>query len=171
MELIAVNRNCCAPETLVWMLICRSSLRLFSEAFAAAIVALLVLFVRNEIGSAEERAPDAASIADLDAALPKMAALLPNSINSETELIAVRREELNIVYTIQFRSKAKVDQMRKAPGKNQSSIQDSMKRIACKPEPNKFLVDGFTIVWELVDAKDVIMRSTLKLADCASTTP
>jgi hypothetical protein len=138
----------------------------FSRAFARSAIVGLVFFATGGGGLAEDRTPDAGAIAAVDAALPKMALLLPSPISSDTDLIKLRREDLNIIYTIQFTSKAKVDQMRKASATNPHLFQNQMKKIACKPQSNKFLLDGFTIVWELVDAKELITRSALKLADC-----
>jgi hypothetical protein len=138
----------------------------FFQTFACSTVSLLILFARIGTGLAEQRIPDAASIAAVDAALPKMALLLPSSIDSETELIKVRRENLDIVYTIQFRSQAKADQLRKTSDSNPQLFQVLMNKMACEPEPNKFLQDGFAIIWELVDAKGPISRSSLTLSDC-----
>ena len=130
----------------------------FSRALACWAITLFLLCAGVGTGFAEQRTPDAASIAAVDAALPKMALLLPSSIDADSELIKIRRENLDIVYTIQFRSQAKVDQMRKAAASNPQVIQSLMNKIACEPEPNKFLKDGFAIVWELVDAKGPISR-------------
>ena len=138
----------------------------FSRALACWAITLFLLCAGVGTGFAEQRTPDAASIADVDAALPKMALLLPSSIDADSELVKIRRENLDIVYTIQFRSQAKADQKRKTAASNPQVIQSLMNKIACEPEPNKFLKDGFAIVWELVDAKGPTSRLSLTLADC-----
>src|SRR5262249_33988383 len=132
------------------------------------VIIVIALCARSGTGLAEEPTPD--SIAAVDAALPKMAALLPSQIDADSDLIKIRRENSEIIYTIQLRpqSQAKADQIRKfaasSPQAAMLSNMSLMKQIACKPEPNRFLKDGFAIVWEIVDAKGPISRSSLSLA-------
>jgi hypothetical protein len=117
--------------------------------------------------------PDRATIAVVDATLDKFRATLPKQMDELSDLIDVRRERLEVVWISKVRpeGQAKVDELRTLATRDpqgMASIRKSlMKQTVCEPEPNRYLKDGFTMIWEMVDAEGrPLSRQSLTLADC-----
>jgi hypothetical protein len=41
-----------------------------------------------------------------------------------------------------------------------------MKQTLCEPRPNKFLQEGFAVVWDVFDGETPFARTRLVAADC-----
>lgn len=111
-------------------------------------------------------------IVAVDVALDQMASTLPRQVDEHSDLVRVRRIRTDVIYTIQIRAKSQsiADEMRKAsladPRAAEVLGKSLMKQTACKPEPNRFLIDGFAMIWEMLDIKGLVSRTRLTLPDC-----
>ena len=110
--------------------------------------------------------------ATIDAALRKINSLLPRRLDDDSNFVSVRRNGVNIVYTIKVRngSQAKADELRRLNAVHPLGLEkirkQLMERRLCEPEPNKFLRNGFAIVWNTFDDEGRLSRTRITAADC-----
>jgi hypothetical protein len=113
------------------------------------------------------------TIAVVDAALDKVSSSLPRQMDEHSDLVGVKRDKTDIVYTIKFRAKSQgaANELRRFASKDPRAAEvmnkSLMKQSLCEPQPNMYLKAGFTVVWEAYDERGLVWRTRLIANDCS----
>lgn len=116
--------------------------------------------------------PERSTIAVVDVALDQMSSTLPRPMDEHSDLVLVKRDRTDVIYTIRIRatSQSMANEMRKFaitdPRAAEILNKSLMKQTGCEPEPNKYLREGFAIVWEMHDTQGIVSRTRLTILDC-----
>jgi hypothetical protein len=118
------------------------------------------------------KVPERSTIAAVDVALDQMASMLPRQMDEHSDLVLVKRDRNDVIYTIQIRVKSQsvANEARKFglsdPRAAEIINKSLMKQSLCEPELNRYLREGFAIIWEMRDAKGIVSRTRLTGHDC-----
>lgn len=116
--------------------------------------------------------PERSTIAVVDVALDQISSTLPRQMDEHSDLVLVKRDRTDVIYTIQVRptSQFVVNEMRSFaianPRASEIMQKSLMKQRVCEPEPNKYLKEGFAIIYEMRDTQGIVWRTRLTLDDC-----
>jgi hypothetical protein len=112
------------------------------------------------------------TIAVVDVALDKISSSLPREMDEYSDLVGVKREKTDIIYTIKVRPKSQssADKLRGLAAADPRAAEvmnkSLMKQSLCEPQPNMYLKECFAVVWETFDGRGLLWRSRLTAADC-----
>lgn len=108
----------------------------------------------------------------IDAALASYTSSLPRQSDEMSDLTMVKRVNEEIIYTIKVRPsfQSDADMLRRLydskPVEAKTRAMNTMKKTLCMPQPNRFLIVGFTVVYETFDARGLLSTQKLVAADC-----
>lgn len=127
---------------------------------------------RTVVAGAPVPGIERSTFAAVDVALDKISSSLPQQMDEHSELVSVKRDKTDIIYTVKMRPKSQsiADEMRRFaisdPRGAEVITKSLMKQALCEPQPNLYLKTGFIVVWETFDARGLLWRGRLAAADC-----
>lgn len=127
---------------------------------------------RTVINSSAAPSIERSTIATVDVALNKISSSLPREMDEHSDLVGVKRDKTDVIYTIKIRPKSQssADKLRKLfttdPRAAEVINKSLMKQSLCEPQPNMYLKEGFAVIWETFDGRGLLWRSRLTANDC-----
>jgi hypothetical protein len=115
---------------------------------------------------------DDSTTAMIDDVLDRFSSSLPQKMDEISDLVKVRREKSDIIYTIRIKPSSQesanlIRDMQKRNPRAADNIRVKLaKRQLCEPVPNRYLTEGFTVVHEFYDNQGLLQKSRIVLADC-----
>jgi hypothetical protein len=127
---------------------------------------------RTVINGSAAPSIERSTIAIVDVALDKISSSLPREMDEHSDLVGVKRDKTDIIYSIKIRPKSQssADMLRGIAATDPRAAEvmnkSLMKQSLCEPQPNMYLKEGFAVVWEMFDGHGLLWRSRLTAADC-----
>jgi hypothetical protein len=109
---------------------------------------------RIVVAGASAPSIERSTIATVDVVLDNISSSLPREMDEHSDLVGVKRDKTDIIFTIKMRpkSQAAADELRRFattdPRAAEVMNKSLMKQSLCEPQPNIYLKAGFAVIWE-----------------------